>query len=133
MRTGDTVGFVTPFITTVWLSLTIFSLSTLDDHDKNQHDHDLHLQDRHDDTNTQSEGHHENPKEEVVDESAAKHLARSGKIEKIIGTVIGSTSMKEKGIHKQADAAAMLTHMHHNPDHHSHNNADTTTGTQPSH
>jgi len=40
-------------------------------------------------------------------EAEAKRLERSGKMDKILGTLIGSTTMKQEGIQKQAEGAAL--------------------------
>jgi len=40
-------------------------------------------------------------------EKDGKHLERSGKVDKIIGTLIGSDKMKEQGRQKQAEGAAL--------------------------
>lgn len=49
----------------------------------------------------------------IPNAAEAKKLERSGKIDKVLGTLTGSAKLKEEGLQKQADAAALREQAHH--------------------
>jgi len=49
----------------------------------------------------------------MPDLNQAKKLDRSGKLDKVVGTLTGSTKLKQEGLQKRADAAAIRQQTQH--------------------